>query len=250
MHPSCPWFAKELLAFDLETTGVDRFDDVPVSYALVTMSQGSVVSTKAAIVDPGREVPAGASAVHGITTEQAQREGVTLQEAVATIAHDLLDASARGVPVVGMKLDYDLTMLDCCYRRQTGRALADDGFQGPVIDVLVLDRHFDRYRRGKRTLVDLCAHYGVEIGHAHDATADATASLEVLAAMCDAFGRLRDVEPDELHRSQVEWHRAWAVSFSSWRQEKGMAPLDDHDCAWPIAVREALPLAATTRAAS
>ena len=35
----------EVLGFDFETTGVDRFNDVPVSYALVTLMAGERVST-------------------------------------------------------------------------------------------------------------------------------------------------------------------------------------------------------------
>ena len=34
------WFTGEVLGFDFETTGIDRFDDVPVSYALVTVQGG------------------------------------------------------------------------------------------------------------------------------------------------------------------------------------------------------------------
>jgi hypothetical protein len=39
------WAMGEVLGFDFETTGVDRFNDVPVSYALVTLIAGERVST-------------------------------------------------------------------------------------------------------------------------------------------------------------------------------------------------------------
>ena len=47
------WMTGELLGFDFETTGVDRFNDVPVSYALVTVEGGEVTSTSAGLVNPG-----------------------------------------------------------------------------------------------------------------------------------------------------------------------------------------------------
>lgn len=235
MAPGTRWHEEELLAFDLETTGVDRFTDVPVSYALVTMRGRHVVQSDSSLVDPNREIPVGASAVHGITTERAHQEGMTLGIAVRRIADAVLGASSRGVPVVGMKLDFDLTMLDSCYRRETGRGLVDEGFCGPVLDVLVIDRHVDRYRRGRRTLADLCAQYGVVIAHAHDASADAKAAAAVACALHERCPELGALSPAELHTRQAEWHYDWVTSFAEWRARKGLAPLADGDAGWPIA---------------
>lgn len=229
------WHEQDLLAFDLETTGVDRFSDVPVSYALLAVRAGAVVDRDASLVDPGRDIPLGASAVHGITTERARREGIPLGIAVRHIADVLLDASLHGVPVVGMKLDYDLTMVDSCYRRETGRGLGDDGFRGPVLDALVIDRHVDRYRRGKRTLVDLCAEYKVTIERAHDASADAKAAADVLLALCERYPELCGLSPAELYASQQGWHREWTQSFAAWRCRKGLAPIADEEAEWPVA---------------
>lgn len=234
----------ELVAFDLETTGVDRFADVPVSFALLRIVAGTVVSRRSSLVDPGRPIPAEATAVHGITSERASAEGMALSSAVRLVAGVLLAASRRGIPVVGMNLNYDLTMVDRCYRRETGRGLVDDGFCGPVLDALVLDRHFDRFRPGPRRLVDLCWHYGVPMEQAHDAVADAGAALDVLWAMCDRFEGLPATALDVLHLSQIRWYRSWAVSYSQWRIRNGLPALGECDrtwpiaCAWPIACGE------------
>lgn len=235
MAPSTPWHEEDLLAFDLETTGVDRFADVPVSYALVTVRAGAVVERDSSLVDPGREIPPAASTVHGITTGQARQRGIPLGIAVRHVAGVVLSASLRGVPIVGMKLDFDLTMLDACYRRETGRSLEDDGFRGPVLDALVIDRHVDRYRRGKRTLTDLCTRYGVPIDHAHDAAADAMAAVEVVRAMCGCYPELRTRSPWELHVDQELWHREWTASFAEWRLKTGLSPIGNEEAHWPIA---------------
>lgn len=231
-----PWYSGELLAFDLETTGVDRFHDVPVSYALVTVTGGAVAASRAGLVDPGREIPAGATAVHGITTERARAEGAPLSEAISLIVEALCDAGHRGVPVVGMKLDYDLTIVDVQCRRLLGSSLCERGFSGPVLDAVVLDRHFDRYRKGKRTLEALCGHYGVTLSEAHDAAADASASAAVVLAMASAYPELSGAQLAELHQDQVGWHREWAEGYSSWRQSRGMTPLEERDFDWPLAV--------------
>jgi len=235
MEKHCEWQAGELIGFDLETTGVDRFSDVPVSFALVTFEGDVAVRRDAGLVDPGRAIPEGATAVHGITTERARAEGRPLREAVEKVAEALVIAGGRGVPIVGMKLDYDLTILDVQCRRIDGRGLAERGFAAPVLDALVLDRHFDRFRKGRRTLGDLCAYYGVSIDNAHDAVSDAEATVGVLSAMCRRYPELAAQSPGELHRLQVEWHREWASSYDEWRQAKGMAPLDRRDFVWPVA---------------
>ena len=58
----------EVLGLDFETTGIDRFNDVPVSYALVSVLGGVVVRSWSGLIDPGRAIPPEATAVHGIST--------------------------------------------------------------------------------------------------------------------------------------------------------------------------------------
>jgi DNA polymerase-3 subunit epsilon len=229
------WTTGEVLGFDFETTGVDRFHDVPVSYALVTVVAGSVVSTSAGLVDPGREIPAGATAIHGISSERARTEGMPLRDAIELVTEAVVSASSRGVPLVGMKLDYDLTILDTQASGLSGRGLLERGWRGPVLDAVVLDRHLDRYRKGSRTLGALCAHYGVDIGNAHDASADAIASIKVLLGLAARYKELRDAELAWLHDAQINWHREWAEGYDSWRSGKGMVPIDPRDYVWPVA---------------
>ncbi len=76
------WTEGEVLGLDFETTGVDRFTDVPVSYALVSVLDGVAVRSWSGLIDPGREIPSDATAVHGITTERARAEGMPLDAAI------------------------------------------------------------------------------------------------------------------------------------------------------------------------
>jgi DNA polymerase III subunit epsilon len=235
MRRSRSWSQGELLAFDLETTGVDRFADLPVSYALVRLRAGQPYGTLAQLVDPGRAIPVEATQVHGITTAQVRGEGVPLGTALWQIIAALVDASRRGVPVVGMKLDFDLTIIDVLSRRLTGIGLAGHGFAGPVVDVLVLDRRVDRCRRGSRSLGDLCLYYGVTLEAAHDAAADATAAAQVAHALCERYQWVDRQEPELLHAVQERWHHRWATSYDLWRREEGLDPLDPDEFAWPVA---------------
>jgi DNA polymerase-3 subunit epsilon len=158
-----------------------------------------------------------------------------LAAAVALVTDAVVAASRRGVPLVGMKLDYDLTILDVLGGRFWGQGLAQQGWRGPVFDVGVLDRHFDSERQGRRTLGDLCAHYGVELEDAHDAWADAVASVRVLFALTDRFTALRVADVARLHEAQIEWHREWTRDCESWRQARGKVPTDPRNYVWPVA---------------
>lgn len=231
------WVDGELLCFDLETTGIDRFFDVPVSFAFVRLTAGQVRERRVAIVDPGRPIPAEATRVHGITDAVARREGMPLHLAVQEIAGCLVDASCRGIPTVGVKLDFDLTMLDVLCQATDGRGLAERGWHGPVLDALVLDRSVDRFRKGHRTLRDLCLLYGVAIDRAHAADCDAEAAGRVVLSMAARYEHLARASLAQLHVSQVAWHREWASSFSAWRLSRGFDPLPPCEEEWPVAGR-------------
>jgi DNA polymerase III subunit epsilon len=202
LGPVGAWTAGELLGFDLETTGVDRFNDVPVSYALVYAVGGRIRVSWSGLIDPGRAIPGEAMAVHGITDERARTEGMPLRDAIALLSDVLLSASRRRVPLVGMQLDYDLTMLEAQGQRLFGRGITEHGWSGPALDAAVLDRHFDPDREGRRTLSALCGNYGVEFAHAHDASADAVASMGVVLALAARCPELRNGDLGALHRAQ------------------------------------------------
>lgn len=229
------WTECELLCFDLETTGVDRFNDVPVSLALLRCCRGVVLERMVGLVNPGRPIPEGATAVHGITDDEVRRQGMALSSAIELVAEALVEASQRGVPVVGVKLDYDLTMIDVLCRGIDGRGLEDRGWSGPVLDALVLDRHVDRYRKGRRTLTDLCQLYGVTIGQAHAADNDAAAAGEVVLAMATRYDELSRATPNELHIGQMGYHQEWVASYDHWRRDRGLDPLDPTEASWPLA---------------
>jgi DNA polymerase III subunit epsilon len=229
------WTTGELLGFDLETTGVDRFNDVPVSYALAYAVSGRIRFSWSGLIDPGRDIPEEATAVHGISSAQARSEGMPLGDAVALIADVVLSASRRRVPLLGMQLDFDLTMLEVQARRHLGCGIVERGWFGPVLDAAVLDRHYDPGREGRRTLGALCAHYGTDIGQAHDACDDAIASMKVLFAMAEGCRGLRDRDPSALHRAQIHWHREWEQRCDGRRQSDGTISLDPRDQVWPVA---------------
>ncbi|BDZ47063.1 hypothetical protein [Naasia aerilata] len=85
--------------FDLETTGIDTDTARIVSASVAVLDDcGVVVERKDWLVDPGVEIPAGAAAVHGISTERARRYGRNSAEVVAEILAAIRSIERRALP--------------------------------------------------------------------------------------------------------------------------------------------------------
>ena len=228
------WIDGEMLAFDLETTGVDKFDDVPVSFALVWFESHQIVRTRAELVNPEREIPAGAAAVHGISTERAMAEGLPMVDAVTEVADALLGASRSGVPVVGFNLQYDLTMIDARLRSMGRPGLIESGWSGPVLDPMVIERHFQNRLFGFR-LSDVCSDYSVVNEAAHDASGDAIASVRVLEQQVKVHRRLLAPGLDRMTVVQGIWHSEWALEADAHFAGRGQGGIRNDEFDWPIA---------------
>jgi DNA polymerase-3 subunit epsilon len=236
MQHSQRWYEGPLASFDTETTGVDVETDRIVSAALVVqLSPHAAARAVTWLTDPGIPIPDGARAVHGITDEQARTHGRPPRTVVAEIAHALADQAKARVPLVVMNAPYDLTLLDRELRRHRARSLAESlgDTELLVLDPRVLDRYVDRYRKGRRTLSDLCAHYGVTLTGAHDATADATAALNLVRALGTRYASpLGTLSPAELHLRQQTWHAAQARGLQNWFDRSGSTERVDFH--WPL----------------
>ncbi|MFE7274690.1 3'-5' exonuclease [Streptomyces sp. NPDC057623] len=238
------WYEGPLAAFDTETTGVDVETDRIVSAAVVVQdAPGTRPRVTRWLVNPGVPVPEAATAIHGLTEDHLQRNGRWPAPVMHEIAAELAEQAGRGRPVVVMNAPFDLTLLDRELRRHRASSL-DSWFEATpllVLDPRVLDKHLDRYRKGRRTLTDLCAHYEVTLDGAHDAAADAAASLEVVRAVGRRFAaRLERLSPTELHTLQAVWHAAQARGLQAWFARSGSD--EAVDPAWPL--RPDLPAAA------
>lgn len=238
------WYEGPLAAFDTETTGVDVETDRIVSAAVVVQdAPGARPRVVRWLVNPGVPVPEAATAVHGLTEEHLQRNGRWPAPVMFEIAQELTEHASVHRPLVVMNAPFDLTLLDRELRRHRASSL-DRWFESEpllVLDPRVLDKHLDRYRKGRRTLTDLCAHYGVTLDGAHDAGADALAALEVVRALGRRFtARLERLSPGELHTLQSSWHAAQARGLQAWFARSGSDESVSTD--WPL--RPELPAAA------
>ena len=219
------WAQGAFLGFDTETTGVSTSEDRIVTAALVLRDPATGTTVDTWLIDPGIEIPQGASDVHGISTAHAREFGVVPAGALEEIAVRLAEAFTAGIPVVAFNATFDVSILESelarnglpTLRERLGRDLVG------VIDPLVLDRAVDRYRKGKRKLIDMCGVYGLDGDlDLHTAEVDVLATLDVLAAILTRYPDLAAMSLPELHAYQLAAHRTWATGFNQWRERQGL----------------------------
>ncbi|MEW1748166.1 exonuclease domain-containing protein [Streptomyces angustmyceticus] len=230
------WHQELLVGFDLETTGTDVEQDRIVTAALIRLEgDGHTAAQQTWLLDPGVPIPEEAAAIHGISTAYVREHGSPPATAIEEITEALADALRADIPLVVMNARYDLSLLDRECRRHGLRTLTErlGHAPAPVIDPLVLDKHVDRYRKGKRALQALCGHYGVPLDGAHEAGADAAAAAGVARRIGETFPAVALPSPRALHALQEQAAAEQAASFQAYLRRSG-DPQAIVEPAWPL----------------
>ncbi|WP_449277298.1 exonuclease domain-containing protein [Leucobacter sp. GX24907] len=231
MTRELPLWAANLAVFDTETTGVDTSSARIVSSTIALLgSGGEVLERYDWLLDPGVEIPEPAVRVHGISTEIARSSGIRAEFGVAQIIEQLSAMRERGFPLVVYNAPFDLSLLHAESRRH---GLAWPDAVSPVLDPLIIDKQMDRFRRGKRTLEVVTAHYGIELGTAHDAGDDAIAAGRLLQAIAIKYADTLPGDLEELHAAQASWAAAQAENFQDYMR-RVRDPSFVADGRWPI----------------
>lgn len=261
------WHEGRMAGFDTETTGIDPHEARIVTAAIVHRIPGERPRTKSWIIDPGIPIPEEAAAVHGWTTERlaakfdapaqairvsAGRETrMTRDGALFEIAALLGSVMGHDVPVVVANAPFDLTLLEAELARHGIDTLASRpaGISG-VVDPQVLEKQLDPYRKVKtgcrggkvkcggcgstdKTLLSLCAHYGVTHVGAHDASGDALAALRLSVKLAEAWPEMARWKLATLHQHQVTWRKQQADGLREYFDKIG-EPHDGVCGEWPL----------------
>lgn len=227
------WRNTPLTGFDIESSGLD-IEQVSIVTACVGIVQpGGPWKARNWLLKQDQPIPDAATAVHHITTEQANAEGMDHATALAEIREAIYYGWANGGVLCGYNLgSYDLNLLDRELRRYD---LGGFEVRGPVIDGLVVDKTIDTYRKGSRKLIDVCRHYGITLDEAdaHGAEADALAATRLAWKLAP---QLPD-DPTNLMQWQASSYALQRTSFAAYLRKQGKgAEADDvaADTSWPL----------------
>ena len=164
-----------LVAIDCETTGLDPRRDRIVSLAAIRISPGLRVDERPMLdllIDPGVEIPARATAIHGI--DQAQLAGApSFAEAFGRVA-----ASLEGAVVIGHFVGFDLAIIG----REAARA-GRPWHEPPSFDTANLAAAAG-YPPEHVDLVEMLGRLGIEPrGRRHSASGDARMAADLFVAL-------------------------------------------------------------------
>ncbi len=213
-----------MLSFDLETTSANPMEARIVTSAMVRIDAAGAHPSES-LADPGIEIPEGAQKVHGITTEYAREHGRPHDEVLAETVAAIRAGWEEGLTLIVFNAAYDLTVL----RQLTG----DFTVTGTVYDPFVIDKLKDRYRKGKRTLTDMSAHYGVRIDNAHEATSDALAAARIAWRQAKLYPDLVEMTCEELMEFQAVGYYEMQTEFKSYLEARDRDASDVHT-SWPM----------------
>lgn len=184
----------ELVALDLETTGLDPRRHGIVSFGLVPFTLERIRMSQALyrVVRPRRELEDRSITIHQITHQE-----VADAPDLAELVEPLLDALAGRVVVVHFHA-IERRFLDQAFRRRFGEGLAF-----PLIDTMINERRvrqrpgFDPRRwfrrwRGSLRLADCRTRYHLPEYSPHHALTDAQATAELFQAQVAYHGSPED----------------------------------------------------------
>ncbi len=171
---------RPLVFFDLETTGVDVLKDRIVEMSFIKLFPDGTREERTKRVNPGMPIPQEATAIHGITDEDVANEPLFSQYAKS------LASWLKGCDLAGFNSNhFDVPVLVEEFQR-AGADFSLDGVN--LVDV------FNIYRKKERRNLESAYRFycGKELVGAHAASADITATLEVLLAQVEHYEDLEN----------------------------------------------------------
>jgi predicted DnaQ family exonuclease/DinG family helicase len=151
-----------IIAFDLETTGLDPKNDAIIEVALVKFDETGILERYTTLVNPGFPLPAESMNITGITDED-------LKDApfFSDIRPKLLEFLADGSPLLGHNVDFDLSFF---------REYGVDVGSRPLLDTFRI-AEFLFFDAKSLNLGSLLESLGKSFGDQHRALADTEATV-------------------------------------------------------------------------
>ena len=195
------------LIFDTETTGLPKSWNAPITDTdnwprciqiawQLHDAFGNLLENNDFLIQPnGFNIPYDAERIHGISTELAQEQGISLEEGLELFNNALQKTKF----IVGQNVGFDINIMGCEFHRL---GIENKLTKMPLLDTctektaLMCQLPGGRYGKFKLpTLTELHKHlFGVDFAEAHNATADVEATTRCFLELI----RLREFTKEEL----------------------------------------------------
>ena len=181
---------RPLVFLDLETTGLDTAKDRIVEIGLVKLHPDGTREVIVERVDPGIDIPEAASKVHGIRNEDVR--GLFGKPRFPRLAGRLLAFLGENDLAGFNSTSYDLPLfVSECARHRVEFSLAGRRLVDAKVVFHTKETSWDRYIMGPRDLSAAVRFYcGRQLEGAHSASADASATADVLIAQLERYSDL------------------------------------------------------------
>jgi len=160
-------FAENYVVFDLETTGINQERDAIIEISAIKVQNHEVVGEFSTLVNPGRHIPAGATAVNGITDDMV-KDAPTIKTAM----EDFLLFVENNVLVGHNIHTFDMNFIYDAALNFLGKEIKND-----YVDTLYMARRY-LPQLPHHKLTDVASHFGIQTEGAHRALFDCMMNQE------------------------------------------------------------------------
>lgn len=154
-------YVSDYVVFDLETTGISPARDAIIEISALKVEGGIVVEEFSTLVNPHRHIPAGATAVNGITDE------------MVADAPDLQEVMEAFLRFIGNRIlvGHNIHTFDTNFVYDAALELFGQEMKNDYVDTLYLARRCIP-QLAHHTLGDVSAYFGIDTKGAHRALND------------------------------------------------------------------------------
>ena len=182
-------YIENYVVFDLETTGINQERDAIIEISAVKVEKHKVVGEFSTLVNPERHIPAGATAVNGITDEMVKDA-----PDIKTAMKDFLDFVGNYV-LVG----HNIHTFDTNFVYDAALDFLEQEMRDDYIDTLYMARRY-LPELPHHKLTDIAAHFGLKTEGAHRALFDCMMNqgcYEELGKLMEEKKRIGAVEEEQ-----------------------------------------------------
>ena len=165
-------YVSDYVVFDLETTGMSPDKDEIVEISAIKVKDGEIVDEFSSLVNPGMPIPAGASAVNGITDDMVA-DAPGFEEVFELFLEFIGEEVLVGHNIAGFDMHFLYR-----YAMQYWNKTLDNNY---VDTVVIAKKCFPQMAH--RRLTDLAAHYKLNTEGAHRALFDCEMNQKVFEYM-------------------------------------------------------------------